>query len=119
MSARRVPFPHRVCLGCAGAPVSWSAWATWGAMRDATPIVLGQSGCFGTQLPHTPPSFRKLARAHPPPPGDWGAQKDLVKEYKPNGGLPGPAITQRVYPEHVAESSFILQWLHDPCPKKA
>lgn len=42
-----------------------------------------------------------------------------MKEYKPNGGLPAPAITQRVYPEHVAESPFILQWLHDPCPMKA
>lgn len=72
MSARRVPFPHRVCLGCAGAPVSWSAWATWGAMRGATPIVLGQSRCSGMQLPDTPSSFLKLAGAHPPPPLSWG-----------------------------------------------
>lgn len=104
MSARRVPFPHRVCLGCAGAPVSWRAWATRGAMCDATLIVLGQSGCSGTQLPHTPPSFRKLAGAHPPPLISWG----LGRTERPGEGvqaewgLPAPAGAQRVYPEHIS-----------------
>lgn len=91
MSARRVPFPHRVCLGCAGAPVSWSAWATWGAMRDATPIVLGHSGCSGTQLPHTPPSFHKLAGAHPPL-FSWGlgCLEEPGEGVQPNGASQHP-----------------------------
>lgn len=111
MSARRVPFPHRVCLGCAGAPVSWSAWATWGAMRDVTPIVLGQSRCSGMQLPDTPSSFLKLAVAHPPPPLSWG----LGRTEGPGEGvqtewrLPAPAGAQRVYPDHIAESLHTLE----------
>lgn len=101
MSARRVPFPHRVCLGCAGAPVSWRAWATWGAMHDATPIVLGQSGGSGTQLPPTPPSFRKLAGTHPPPPLSWGLEltEGPSEGVQSEWGLLAPAGAQRVYPE--------------------